>query len=63
MQVMYSNLSDEARDESVVSLEENILKRLKKSPSKIKGDHLHCFKNLGDSMKKKNGAHATFMRG
>ena len=44
-------------------LHRNIVKRLNKPPSNVKGDHLHCFKNLGDSMKKKNGAHATFMRG
>jgi hypothetical protein len=53
----------EKKKESIAVLDESILKRLNKPPSNIKGDHLHCFKNLGDSMKKKNGAHATFMRG
>ena len=36
---------------------------MNKPPAKVKGDHLHCFKNLGDSMRKRNGAHAAFMRG
>ena len=40
-----------------------ILSRLNRPPSNVKGDPLHCFKILGDSMKKKNGAHAAFMRG
>lgn len=50
-------------DEYKSTLPENILRRLRNPASKVKGDHLHCFKNLGDSMKKKNGAHAAFMRG
>lgn len=50
-------------DEYKSTLPENILRRLSNPASKVKGDHLHCFKNLGDSMKKKNGAHAAFMRG
>jgi hypothetical protein len=54
---------NELRKEYLATLEDNIIKRLDRPPSKIKGDHLHCFKNLGDSMKKKNGAHAAFMRG
>jgi hypothetical protein len=54
---------NELRNEYLATLEDNIIKRLDRPPSKIKGDHLHCFKNLGDSMKKKNGAHAAFMRG
>lgn len=54
---------EEIRQSYMATLDESILKRLHKSPSSVKGDHLHCFKNLGDSMKKKNGAHATFMRG
>jgi hypothetical protein len=54
---------EESRQSYMATLDESILKRLRKSPSSVKGDHLHCFKNLGDSMKKKNGAHATFMRG
>jgi hypothetical protein len=53
----------EHRLKNVATLEDSIIKRLNKPPSNIKGDHLHCFKNLGDSMKKKNGAHAAFMRG
>ena len=50
-------------DEYESTLPANILRRLSNPASKVKGDHLHCFKNLGDSMKKKNGAHAAFMRG
>ena len=49
-------------EEYLVTLDDKIKERLNKPPSKVKGDHLHCFKNIGDSMKKKNGAHAAFMR-
>jgi 3'-5' exonuclease len=55
--------NEETYDDYKLTLPENILRRLSNPPSKVKGDHLHCFKNLGDSMKKKNGAHAAFMRG
>ena len=57
------NESNELREEYIATLEDNIIKRLNRPPSKVKGDHLHCFKNLGDSMKKRNGGHAAFMRG
>jgi hypothetical protein len=55
--------NEESCNDYKLTLPENILRRLSNPPSKVKGDHLHCFKNLGDSMKKKNGADAAFMRG
>ena len=58
-----ANEEAEKKKDYIATLDDSILKRLNKPPSNIKGDHLHCFKNLGDSMKKKNGAHAIFMRG
>jgi hypothetical protein len=54
--------NEETYNDYKLTLPENILRRLSNPPSKVKGDHLHCFKNLGDSLKKKNGAHAAFMR-
>jgi hypothetical protein len=36
---------EESRQSYMATLDESILKRLRKSPSGVKGDHLHCFKN------------------
>ena len=57
------NNSSGTYEEYKSTLPENILRRLSNPVLKVKGDPLHCFKNLGDFMKKKNGAHAAFMRG
>lgn len=51
---------DEERDEFLGTLSQTILGRLNKPPSKILGDLLYCLKGLGDTMKKKYGAHALF---
>lgn len=46
----------------IYALRPNIIKRLEKPISKLKGDHLHLLKRISETISRKNGASAIIMR-